>query len=86
MHFQETSRPEDTLIYSVVGLHAITVPQDAMKLRRDRLDALTSLLAIGIDPKRSILFLQEDVRIPISPKSSTLTNDRFKNTPNWRGS
>ncbi|KAF9511173.1 hypothetical protein BS47DRAFT_1373137 [Hydnum rufescens UP504] len=62
VHLQETARSEDTFIYSVVGLHAITVSQDPTKLRRDRLDALTSLLAIGIDPKRSILFFQEDVQ------------------------
>lgn len=58
---QKAAKPSDTLIYSIVGLHAITVPQDPKQLRHDRLDALASLLAIGIDPKRSILFHQDEV-------------------------
>ncbi|KAF8319437.1 Nucleotidylyl transferase [Clavulina sp. PMI_390] len=59
---QSSAADGDTLIYSVVGLHAITVPQDPSQLRTDRLNAVASLLAIGLDPARSIIFCQEDVQ------------------------
>lgn len=58
------SEPSSTkLIYSIVDLHAITVPQPANKLRKWRREALASLLAIGIDPDRSILFHQSSVGV-----------------------
>lgn len=56
------SEPSSTkLIYSIVDLHAITVPQVASQLREWRREALASLLAIGIDPDRCVLFHQSSV-------------------------
>lgn len=55
-------RNQDTkLLYAVVGLHALTLPQDPKKLLQDRMDALASLLALGLSPVKSIIFCQEDV-------------------------
>lgn len=45
-------------IFSVVDLHAITVRQDAPTLRKQTMDSVALLLACGIDPKKSVLFLQ----------------------------
>lgn len=45
-------------IFSVVDLHAITVRQDSSTLRRQTLDSVALLLACGIDPEKSVLFLQ----------------------------
>lgn len=45
-------------IFSVVDLHAITVRQDPAALRRQALDSVALLLACGIDPEKSMLFLQ----------------------------
>ena len=45
-------------IFSVVDLHAITVRQDSAALRKQSLDSIALLLACGIDPQKSILFLQ----------------------------
>ena len=45
-------------IYSIVDMHAITVRQDPVKLRQKTLEAYALLLACGIDPKRSIAFIQ----------------------------
>ena len=45
-------------LFSVVDLHAITVRQDAAALRKQTLDSVALLLACGIDPEKSILFLQ----------------------------
>lgn len=49
------------VLYSIVDLHSITVPQDASTLRHNILDMTASLLACGIDPERSVLFQQSKV-------------------------
>ena len=43
-------------------MHAITVRQDPAKLRQNTLEAYALLLACGVDPKRSIAFIQSHVR------------------------
>ncbi|PZN93753.1 MAG: tryptophan--tRNA ligase [Alphaproteobacteria bacterium] len=50
-------------IYCVVDLHAITVAQDPATLRAGIRDMTAALLASGIDPARSILFPQSQVRV-----------------------
>jgi tryptophanyl-tRNA synthetase len=47
--------------YCVVDLHAITVPQDPADLRRNTLVSAAQLLALGVDPERSTLFVQSHV-------------------------
>ncbi|MEJ2764551.1 tryptophan--tRNA ligase [Photobacterium sp. MCCC 1A19761] len=47
--------------YCVVDLHAITVRQDPIALREATLDALAICLAVGVDPKKSTLFVQSHV-------------------------
>jgi tryptophanyl-tRNA synthetase len=48
-------------IYCVVDLHAITMPYDPELLRRRTRVAAAQLFAAGIDPERSILFVQSQV-------------------------
>lgn len=48
-------------IYCIVDLHAITVRQDPEKLRKATLDTLALYLAVGIDPKKSTIFVQSHV-------------------------
>ena len=48
-------------IYCIVDEHAITVPQDPKALREHILDVAALYLAIGVDPKKSIVFVQSDV-------------------------
>lgn len=48
--------------YSIVDLHAITMPQNPNELRRAKFDMAATLLACGVDPKRSVLFEQSQVR------------------------
>jgi tryptophanyl-tRNA synthetase len=48
-------------IYSVVDLHAITVRQDPAALREAIFNTIALYLAVGIDPNKSILFLQSHV-------------------------
>ena len=47
--------------YSIVDLHAITVEHDPALLRRRTRIAAAQLLALGIDPERSTLFVQSQV-------------------------
>ena len=48
-------------IYCIVDLHAITVPQDPKNLKEHILDVAALYLAVGVDPKKSIVFVQSDV-------------------------
>lgn len=48
-------------LFSIVDLHAITVPQLAKELRENTLLLLAQYLACGIDPKRSTIFIQSHV-------------------------
>lgn len=52
---------EADCIYCVVDQHAITVRQDPKVLRDNTLNTLAIFLACGIDPKKSIIFLQSHV-------------------------
>lgn len=48
-------------IYCIVDLHAITVRQDPAQLRKATFDTLALYLAVGIDPKKSTIFVQSHV-------------------------
>ena len=48
--------------YCIVNLHAITLPQDPKVLRQKTLDLARIYLAAGIDPEKSTVFIQSDVR------------------------
>jgi tryptophanyl-tRNA synthetase len=50
-------------VYCVVDLHAMTSPaeHDPATLRQRTVDAATTLMAVGVDPQRSMLFVQSHV-------------------------
>ena len=48
-------------IYCAVDLHAITVRQVRAELRRNTIDLVNLFLASGVDPERSIVFVQSHV-------------------------
>lgn len=50
------------MTYSIVDLHSITLPQDPEMLRKNILGLAAAFLACGIDPKKSTLFIQSDVK------------------------
>lgn len=52
---------EFNCIYMVANEHSITVRQEPAKLRENTYRALASLLAAGIDPEQSVLFIQSHV-------------------------
>lgn len=45
-------------IFCIVDLHAITVPQDPKELREKTLQLAALILAAGVDPEKSLLFVQ----------------------------
>ena len=53
---------EYNCIYCVVDMHAITVRQDPVKLRQSTMNSYALLMACGIDPEKSILFIQSHVK------------------------
>jgi tryptophanyl-tRNA synthetase len=48
-------------IYCIVDEHAITVPQDPKEIQKNIHNLAALYLAMGIDPKQSILFIQSEV-------------------------
>ncbi|MCD8001029.1 MAG: tryptophan--tRNA ligase [Oscillospiraceae bacterium] len=48
-------------VYCIVDMHAITVRQDPAELRRRALAQLAQYIACGLDPEKSILFIQSHV-------------------------
>lgn len=52
---------ENECIYCIVDMHSITVPQDPKELRKHTLDVAALYMAVGIDPSKSIIFVQSDV-------------------------
>ncbi len=53
---------EYNCIYCVVDMHAITVRQEPAKLRQNTMNAYALLMACGLDPEKSILFIQSHVK------------------------
>jgi len=49
-------------IFCLVDMHALTVPQEPAALRAQIVETATVLLAAGIDPQKSRLYVQSDVR------------------------
>lgn len=58
---QNEAGDETTLIYCLVDLHAITVRQEPGQLKQWRKEMFASLLAVGLNPNKSIIFHQSDV-------------------------
>jgi len=52
---------EHECLFIVVDLHAITVPQDRLALRKNIKELTALYVACGIDPEKSILFVQSEV-------------------------
>lgn len=58
--------------YSIVDLHAITVPQEPKDLRKNTLEVLAIYLASGLDPEKSTIFIQSHV--PAHPELTWVLN------------
>jgi len=70
----QSSLPADsTIYYSIVDLHAITLPYDVKTLQQDREEMWYSLYAVGIDMQRCTVFEQSAVHFP--PQLLFVTGD-----------
>jgi len=49
-------------IYSIADLHALTIDINPKELKENSLDLIVDLLACGVDPKKSIFFVQSQVK------------------------
>lgn len=58
---QDEAKSGTKLFFSIVDLHALTVPQEASQLRKWRTEAFATLLAVGLNPQRSTIFYQSAV-------------------------
>ena len=56
-----SNQDEYKSIFSIVDLHAITIPQDPKELLNRTRQVLAIFLASGIDPKKNIIFNQSQV-------------------------
>ena len=52
---------EYNCLYCIVDMHAITAPQEPKNLRKNTLDVLSLYLAAGLDPQKSIIYIQSHV-------------------------
>src|SRR5688572_22856642 len=55
------ANPEYETLYMVADLHATTTPYDPKTLRQKARDVVIDYVSAGLDPKKSILFIQSDV-------------------------
>jgi tryptophanyl-tRNA synthetase len=60
MQWRELQETHDA-VYCVVDLHAITVPQDPALLREQTRRTAAQYIAAGIDPAKSVMFVQSHV-------------------------
>jgi hypothetical protein len=58
---QDTAHEDTKLFFSIVDLHALTVPRPREEMHDNRYQMLACLLAIGLDPERSTIFFQSMV-------------------------
>lgn len=52
---------DNDCIYFIADLHSLTVRREAAEVRRSVREAAAMTLACGVDPEKSILFIQSDV-------------------------
>ena len=62
VRLQDTAPKDTRLFFSIVDLHALTVPQEARQLKTWRREGFATLLAVGLDPSRATVFYQSAVR------------------------
>jgi tryptophanyl-tRNA synthetase len=52
---------ENEAYYFVADFHALTSVRDAQQLRAYTFDVIVSMLSLGLDPEKAVLFVQSDV-------------------------
>ena len=58
----QNNEEEKELFIFVADLHAITVPQEPAKLRQSVKNLAAIYMACGVDPEKTTLFIQSEVK------------------------
>ncbi|GBC24051.1 tryptophan--tRNA ligase, mitochondrial [Rhizophagus irregularis DAOM 181602=DAOM 197198] len=66
------SSESELILYSIVDLHALTIPKDAEMLRKSKIEIAIILLACGINPKKCLIF--EQSKVPAHSELSWILN------------
>lgn len=53
--------PKNQCFYCLVDLHALTTNPPASEIHKNTLEAIFDYLALGLDPKKSVIFIQSQV-------------------------
>lgn len=73
--------------YMVADVHTITTPYDVEELRKNRQEVILDYLAAGLDPEKSIIFLQSDVNEHLELAfyfSSVVTIAKMQHLPTFK--
>ncbi len=79
--------PEYETYYMVADAHAITTPYDVKNLEQNRKDVVLDYLAAGLDPKKSVIFIQSQVPAHFELMhylSSVVTISRMQHLPTFK--
>ena len=79
--------PAYETFYMVADVHATTTPYDVEELRKNRREVLIDYMAAGLDPEKSVLFLQSDVSQHAELAfylSSVMTIARMQHLPTFK--
>lgn len=79
--------PEYETFYMVADVHTITTPYSVDELRKNRREVIIDYLAAGLDPKKSVIFLQSMVPAHLELAfyfSSVMTIARMQHLPTFK--
>jgi tryptophanyl-tRNA synthetase len=74
-------------LYMVADMHAVTTPYSPEELRENRKSVLLDYLAAGLDPEKSVIFLQSDINLHGELAfyfSSVMTMARMQHLPTFK--
>ncbi len=74
-------------LYMVADMHAVTTPYSPEELRKNRKSVLLDYLAAGLDPEKSVIFLQSDINLHGELAfyfSSVMTMARMQHLPTFK--
>ena len=79
--------PDYQTLYMVADVHTITTPYHVEELKKNRREVIIDYLAAGLDPEKSIIFLQSDVPEHLELAfyfSSVVTIARMQHLPTYK--
>ncbi len=85
LELQNDSRYET--LYMVADVHTITTPYDVEELRQNRREVVRDYLAAGLDPEKSVIFLQADIKEHLELAfyfASVVTVARMQHLPTFK--